>query len=128
MAVADPSDLQSIDGLRLVLQRTVQLGVADQSELEFVIRRVHRGDIELDEAEDSLFQESQEREEILHTATSAPAVKAVNNALGRCIDEGASDIHFATEQDGMVVRARVDGVMREVMRIPKRLQNGVISA
>jgi type IV pilus assembly protein PilB len=126
VAVADPSDVQSLDGLRLALQRKVQLTVADQHELELALGRVHRGDVEIGD-DDVPLERASQREEIWDSPTDIPAVKYVNNALGRCIEEGASDIHFSAEEDGMVVRARVDGVMREVMAIPKRLQSGVVS-
>ena len=126
VVVADPTDVHSIDGLQLALQRKVELGVADQRDLDFAIRNAYRGEAEV-EAEDAVIQQAEERDEIWNSATSVPAVKLVNNALGRCIEEGASDIHFEAEDDGIVVRARVDGVLREVMTIPKRLQNGVIS-
>ena len=124
VVVSDPTDVHSIDGLQLALQRRVELGVADQRDLDFAIRNAYRGEVD---AEDAVVEQVEERDEIWHSATSVPAVKLVNNALGRCIEEGASDIHFEAEDDELVVRARVDGVLREVMTIPKRLQAGVIS-
>lgn len=127
VAVADPSDLHVVEELRLALKRKIQLAVADDRDLDFVIRKVYRGEVELDDDEPSLAEESDQREEIWTSATSVPAVKYVNSALGQCIDEGASDVHFEPETDRMIVRARVDGVMREVMTIPKRLQDGVVS-
>jgi type IV pilus assembly protein PilB len=126
VAVSDPTDMHAIHALQLALQRKVELGVADRRELDFAIRKAYRGDVEVDPDDESR-DDVHDREEIWHSATSVPAVKFVNNALGRCIDEGASDIHFEPEADRMVVRARIDGVMREVMTIPKRLQPGVVS-
>lgn len=128
VAVADPSDLHAIEELRLALKRKVALGVADERDLDYVLRKFYRGEVELDDADDvTVYEESEQREEIWTSATSMPAVKYVNAALGQCIDDGASDVHFEPEADRLVVRARVDGVMREVMTIPKRLQSGVIS-
>jgi len=124
VVVADPTDVHAIEGVQLALQRRVELGVGDQRDLDFAIRNAYRGEME---AETAIVEQVEQRDEIWHSATSVPAVKLVNNALGRCIEEGASDIHFEAEEDGIVVRARVDGVLREVMTIPKRLQNGVIS-
>jgi len=127
VAIADPSDLQAIDELRLALKRKIELAVADVRDIEAVIRSVYRADLEIDELEPSLFEVAEEREEIWNSATSVPAVKYVNNALAQCIDEGASDIHFEPHEDRLVVRARIDGMMREIMTIPPRLQPGVIS-
>jgi type IV pilus assembly protein PilB len=129
VAIADPSDLQAIDELRIALKRKIELTVADVRDIETVIRNVYRADLELEEEEPepALLEVSEDREEIRHSATSIPAVKYVNNALAQCIDEGASDIHFEPHDDHMVVRARVDGMMREIMTIPQRLHSGVIS-
>jgi type IV pilus assembly protein PilB len=127
VAIADPSDLQAIDELRLALKRKIELAVADVRDIEAVIRSVYRADLEVDELEPSQLEVTEEREEIWNSATSIPAVKYVNNALAQCIDEGASDIHFEPHEDRLVVRARIDGMMREIMTIPARLQSGVIS-
>jgi type IV pilus assembly protein PilB len=124
VVVADPTDVHAIEGVQLALQRRVEIGVGDQRDLDFAIRNAYRGEVD---AETAIVEQVEQRDEIWHSATSVPAVKLVNNALGRCIEEGASDIHFEAEEDGIVVRARVDGVLREVMTIPRRLQNGVIS-
>jgi type IV pilus assembly protein PilB len=129
VAIADPSDLQAIDELRLALKRRVELAVADLRDIEAVIRNVYRADLEIDDidVDPSALELTEEREEIWNSATSVPAVKYVNNALAQSIDEGASDIHFEPHDDRMVVRARIDGMMREIMTIPARLQSGVVS-
>jgi type IV pilus assembly protein PilB len=126
VAVADPGDVQSIDALRLALKAKVELGVADERDLGVALRRIYRSGIEIDEAEDTAPASHREREEIL-TPAGGPVVKYVHTALERCIEEGASDIHFTPDENRMVVRARVDGMMREVTTMPKRLQSGVIS-
>ena len=59
--------------------------------------------------------------------STGPAVKLINSALSRAIEDGASDVHFDPEEDAMIVRARVDGVVRELTRIPRSLQPSVIT-
>ena len=54
-------------------------------------------------------------------------VKLVNGVLARAADEGASDIHFEPQAKELLIRFRHDGVLHEIMTIPKRLQAGVIS-
>lgn len=126
VAVADPGDVHAIDGLRLALGRGVQLAVADERDLAVVLRRVYRNDVEVDETPEAP-EATEDREDILHSAAEAPAVKYVNAALSHCIEEGASDIHFEPEEERVVVRARIDGIMREMATIPKRAQGGVIT-
>ena len=54
-------------------------------------------------------------------------IKLVYSILGQAATEGASDIHFEPGEDEMRVRFRVDGVLYEAARVPKRMVSGVIS-
>ena len=51
----------------------------------------------------------------------------MNAVLSRAIELGASDVHFTPQRKRLLVRARVDGVMRELATIPKTLQPAVTS-
>src|SRR5439155_12391131 len=59
--------------------------------------------------------------------SEAPLVRMVNSIIFQAAEDGASDIHFEPQEDGLIVRFRVDGVLQEVQRIPKRLMNGVVT-
>ncbi|HUZ80904.1 MAG TPA: GspE/PulE family protein, partial [Gaiellaceae bacterium] len=51
--------------------------------------------------------------------------RLVNSVIFQAAEDGASDIHWEPQDDSLVVRLRIDGVLHEVQRIPKRLANGV---
>ena len=68
-----------------------------------------------------------QREDIAESSDDTPAVKLVHATLAQAIEDGASDIHFEPQEDDMIVRARIDGVTRQVAQIPKQMQLGVIS-
>ena len=126
VAVSDPADVQSLDGLRLALKRKIELAVADERDLGVAQRRTYRSGADLGDAQDAVPKGKDDREDIVvGAAGGVPAVKHVHSALEHCIAEGASDIHFEPEADRVVVRARVDGMMREMATIPKRLQSEV---
>ncbi|HEY6016912.1 MAG TPA: GspE/PulE family protein, partial [Gaiellaceae bacterium] len=57
--------------------------------------------------------------------SDAPLVRLVNSVIFQAAEDGASDIHFEAQEDALVVRLRIDGVLHEVQRIPKRLSAGV---
>src|SRR6202030_933990 len=57
--------------------------------------------------------------------SDVPLVRLVNSILFQAAEDGASDIHFEPQEDALVVRFRVDGVLQEMQRIPKRLMPGV---
>jgi type IV pilus assembly protein PilB len=56
-----------------------------------------------------------------------PIIRLVSSVLQRALGEGASDIHIEPRAKELTVRFRVDGVLREVMSIPPKLQSGVIA-
>lgn len=128
VAIADPADMVALDDLRIGLPLNVRFVVAQAADLEREISRVYRDEIRIDEdAGDDLVERSREREEIWQAATSVPAVKLVNATLSQAIQDGASDIHFEPEEEALLVRARIDGVMRELATIPRGMQAGVTS-
>ena len=57
--------------------------------------------------------------------SDGPLVRLVNSLIFQAAEEGASDVHFEPQEDSLVVRFRIDGVLREVQRIPKRMSAGV---
>lgn len=60
-------------------------------------------------------------------ANSAPTIRLVNSIIERAITEQASDIHIEPREENVVVRMRIDGMMRKVLEVPKDLQGSVIS-
>lgn len=61
------------------------------------------------------------------SATAAPTIRLVNSVIERAFNERASDIHLEPQSDEMVVRMRIDGLLRKILTIPTNLQNAVIS-
>jgi len=58
---------------------------------------------------------------------SAPTIRLVNTIIERAATERASDIHLEPREDDLTVRMRIDGLMREILTVPKNLQSSVIS-
>ena len=131
VAVADPTNVIASDDLRLALGLNVQLAVVDADDLERTIARVYRSQVDLDDAETELEIEEDAGaalEDVLDGATtSAPVIKLVNSLISRAIQDEASDLHFEPQAKQLVVRARVDGVMRKITGIPKTMQAAVTS-
>jgi type IV pilus assembly protein PilB len=130
VAVADPTDVVVSDDLRIALGTTVRVGVASAETIARTVNRIHGGELELvEEQEDEHVDEGENATVIdMRDASSlAPAIKQVNVMLSRALELGASDVHFTPQRKRLLVRARVDGVMRELGSIPKNLQPAVTS-
>jgi type IV pilus assembly protein PilB len=129
VAVADPTDVLASDDLRLALGLNVRLAVVSAPDLVSTISRMYRTHIELQEVEPEpeLPADATAAEDVRDgAATSAPAINLVNSLIARAIDDRASDLHFEPQAKQMVVRARIDGVMRQLTVIPKSMQPAVI--
>jgi type IV pilus assembly protein PilB len=124
VAVTDPTNVVTSDDLRLALGVNVRMAVAGAPELFATIERLYgttRDIVEDDEPDTGEIQD------IDGSATSAPAIELVNALISRALDEQASDLHFEPQVKQMLVRARVDGVMRRFTTIPKSQQPAVTS-
>jgi general secretion pathway protein E len=66
-------------------------------------------------------------EDLLDTADDAPAIRLINGIIADATRNGVSDIHIEPYESGLVVRMRIDGVLRETMRMPPHVAPVVVS-
>ncbi|MEH6453108.1 MAG: type II secretion system ATPase GspE [Psychromonas sp.] len=66
-------------------------------------------------------------EDLLETEDDAPIIKLINAMLGEAIKEEASDIHIETFENSLVIRFRIDGVLREILKPQRKLANLLVS-
>jgi type IV pilus assembly protein PilB len=134
IAVADPANVQAIDELRLATPFQIELGVASSDDILVELGRLARVSSTFalapttEEAPDLAFEEDFAPETDLEAddgVSEAPLVRLVNSILFQAAEDGASDVHFEPQEDSLLVRFRIDGVLQEVQRIPKRLLPGV---
>ncbi len=128
VAIVDPANVLAIDDIQMITGLNCRVAVAAADDVEALIRRLNTLESAVTEAIDE--EEEAELGEIteLHeSADDAPVIKLVYSVLGQAATEGASDIHFEPGEDEMRVRFRVDGVLYEAARVPKRMISGVVS-
>ena len=115
------------DELRLALGTRFQLAVVDPSQLGLAQARAYRRPLELVAHEKPRRDETNRVNDIRDAASSVPTINLVNRILSTAVEEGASDIHIEPQRDRMLVRARIDGMMREIASVPKHMQAAVTS-
>ncbi len=132
VAVADPGNVQTIDELRLGTRLQLELAVASRDDILGEIRRLIRaseafGARAVIDSEDGADEEEADADdlEVDDGISDVPLVRLVNSIIFQAAEDGASDIHFEPQENSLVVRLRIDGVLHEVQRIPKRMLNGV---
>ncbi|HEY6053894.1 MAG TPA: GspE/PulE family protein, partial [Gaiellaceae bacterium] len=131
VAIADPGNVHAIDELRIATRHQVELVVASRDDILLELRKLTRSTQTLGAQaaieEEELRAEEEEGDdlEVDDGISDAPLVRLVNSVIFQAAEDGASDIHFEAQEDALVVRLRIDGVLHEVQRIPKRLSAGV---
>ena len=129
LAVTDPTNLTNADDLRFALGSNFRIAVAERGQIELAIARAYRRSLQL-MAEESAADDDAEEErinDIRNLASSTPTINLVNSLLTTALEEGASDLHFEPRREDMLVRIRVDGVMRELATVPRHMQQAVTS-
>ena len=128
VAVADPTNVMHSDELRLALGVPLRFGVAAPDAIEAAIAFIHQQVLTLGDEDAS---QTQDAAGGVHDVESGegdtPAISQVNKTIQRALSIGASDVHFTPQPRGLVVRGRVDGVVRELAVIPTSQQGAVTS-
>jgi type IV pilus assembly protein PilB len=132
VAIADPANVRAIDELKLATRHPLALAVATRDEIVERVKKLVRASeafgarAAVEEDQELLVDEDQTVDlEEEDGVSDAPLVRLVNAIIFQAAEDGASDIHFEPQEQALVVRFRVDGVLQEVQRIPKRLTAGV---
>ncbi|MEK7076888.1 MAG: ATPase, T2SS/T4P/T4SS family, partial [Patescibacteria group bacterium] len=129
-AMADPSDLETITFLTQYLKAKIKPFLATAEDLNrgfsiygFQSARDAKKDIE-EQIQASLRAEKKTVEE---AAADLPIVAIVDNLLSYAISSRASDIHLEILEDETMIRYRVDGILYEIMRIPKSIHAALVA-
>jgi type IV pilus assembly protein PilB len=125
VAMVDPGNVLAIDDISLMTSLEVRPAVAAQEDINALIGRLNQIDDMV--VEEAAVEEAPEIVDLRESADDAPVVKLVNSLVAQGVDQGASDIHFEPVAGELVVRFRIDGVLTEATRIPRKLVAGVVS-
>lgn len=130
LAMADPDDIQAINFLKKQLGEKVKVHVATNSNIQAALDQ-YRGTIgtELTKVMSPDEEEEETEEEIdeADLAEDSPIAQTVNLLIEYAIRSGASDIHIEPRDGYVSVRYRVDGILREANKLPKKVHGALVS-
>ena len=128
VAMADPLDINIIDDLQRITGKIIQPLVATEAEIQAAFQRTRNIAQSARELIDEYVEEEGQKElESQDYLGDAPGVRLANLILEQAITQKASDIHLEPHETKMKVRYRIDGLLRDVMEIPRHLQGDVNS-
>jgi len=139
VAIADPSDLNTIDSLTHLLGSEIELRVASEPDIEAALNKYYGGEKRTSIGDNEKFkdviQELTESEVEITAAdddggavdADAPLIRLVNQIIIEAFNMRASDIHLEPLAKRFRLRYRIDGMMHEMKAPPKRLQASIIA-
>ncbi|MCU0667347.1 MAG: GspE/PulE family protein [Patescibacteria group bacterium] len=129
LAMEDPDDIQAISFLQKQLGTDVKVSIATHTNILQAIEQ-YRENISSEITEIiSSEQEEQEASEFTEEdlAEDSPVAQTVNLIIEGAIKSSASDIHIEPREGYVLVRYRIDGILKEVNKLPKKMQGALVS-
>lgn len=125
LAMANPLDIEAIDGMRLRSGLEILPAVSTPAQIEYAIEKY----IASADAFGSIIAEDEAlpHDDIDVPEDDVPVVRLVSQIIREAVLDSASDIHIEPGPQGVRVRYRVDGVLHEVMRAPSSARSGMTS-
>jgi len=137
IAVNDPSNFHPVDHLRQILKNpnlpvvlSTQEAIIAAINMAYDMSRASAKDYfeEMNESDtDDLISKIDETADLLDEASDAPIIKLVNLLVSGAIKDRASDIHVEPYSGSLKIRYRIDGILYDILSLPKRIQSPLIS-
>jgi len=141
VAVADPLDVIAVDTVEMKMRREVEIVISTPRQIRKAIEMIYHGSdideqrlrdlVELeissdDEPGDAAVADNTEADiNVEEAATRAPVIRFVDLLLRQAVKSRASDIHVEPEERSMTIRMRIDGVLRDMVPPPRKMQAAV---
>jgi type IV pilus assembly protein PilB len=126
LAMADPTNVLTVDDIAMLTGRRVRSASASIEDLNILITRLSRVEQSVEEIVDD---ESQPEAEFTmdETDKDAPVIKLVHSIIAEAIEQGASDIHIDPGEGDMRVLLRIDGVLSQTATLKRAMAASIIS-
>ena len=137
IAIADPSDITTIDAIESYLGRMVEVYAASKKAIHDALRKTETALQVLKDATEGFVmqvvdKEGREEEGVISVETltdqDGSMIKLVNSIIFTAVQKRASDVHVESREGGVIIKYRIDGVLSEAMKpIDKKFQSSIIS-
>ncbi len=142
VAMADPLNVVAIDTITLKIKRQLKVVISSPKEIRHAIELIYHGsDVEEQQLRDLVELEVDKDDERIgpfvndaseltadsEAATKAPVIHFVDLLLSQAVKSRASDIHIEPQEKSMVIRMRIDGVLRDMVPPARKMQAAVIA-
>lgn len=129
VAMEDPDDIQALNFLQKQLGSTIKVHITTGSLLQTALDQ-YRGNISSELTKVIAAEDEQDETETINEddlAEDSPVAQTVNIIIEYGVKSGASDIHIEPREEFVVVRYRIDGLLREANKLPRKLLGSMVS-
>jgi type IV pilus assembly protein PilB len=129
VAMVDASNVQAVDYLANRIQRPLKVFMASEVGVRHILDQYRTDLSAVDEAATASKEEAEKAEEssIKTIVQDSPISRALSTILEYAVKSRASDIHIEPLESALKIRCRVDGVLREIMQLPKAIEPALVS-
>jgi general secretion pathway protein E len=132
VAMADPSDLDSMQGLEVATGLRVKPFLGREKEILSALEgyddaSAPGASVETDSNLEYVGQDEEDVNHLRDLASEAPVIRLVNLLINRAVEQRASDIHIEPFENELKVRYRIDGVLHDIEQPPRRQQAAIVS-
>ena len=134
LAMLDANNVQAVDYLSNKIGRPLKVYLASEEGIRHVLEQYRTNleegvsaAIETAKVEDSASDAKKLAADIKTIVQDSPISRALSTILEYAVRARASDIHVEPLQDALKIRCRIDGVLREIMKLPKSIEPALIS-
>lgn len=131
LAMEDPDDVQAVDFIQKQIGQKIKTYIASHDNIQAVLENYH-GDagkelsdvISIQNAEE---EKDQEKVNVEDVGENSPIAQTINLLLEYAIRSHASDVHIEPRENFVQIRYRIDGVLKEVNRLPRNVHAALVS-
>lgn len=128
VAMIDVTNVQATDYLSTLTSRPIKAVMSSEEGIKQVLAQYVGDFSSVRQAVKSTNEEIQRQASDAKTITQdSPISKALTSILDFAVKSKASDIHIEPLEDSLVIRCRIDGVLRQVMELPKSIEPALVS-
>ncbi|MDD5606413.1 MAG: GspE/PulE family protein [Candidatus Pacebacteria bacterium] len=134
VAMLDPEDLKTIEFIKKKANLKIIPRLTNQSSIKSALSQYHKsleaefGEIiKKDAKEIKIIQQKETTEDLKKIAKDVPIIRIVDTLIKHAVLQKASDIHIEPAEKEILVRYRIDGILRQAMVLPKNVSAGIVA-
>ncbi len=133
VAMLDVDDLVAIEFIKKKSKMKVLPRLTDSESIKWALKQYQKslkdelGDMIKNETKALMRLDQSSDEDLKKAAEAVPAVRIVDSLLKHAISQGASDIHIEPQEEELIVRYRIDGILHDAMSLSKAAKDPIVA-